>query len=78
MLMERPKPVEAARDIVRIAGNAGRYALHQMGCSAWAELGDQYGQATGGYRRHPASIQFYTTGEPLPLEIPENIILGVE
>lgn len=78
MLMERSKPVELARRTVGMVAAAGRYALHQMGCNAWAEFGDAYGEAVGGHKPHPASIQFYTTGEQLALEIPDNIITGTE
>lgn len=76
--MERPKPVEFLRDTAGMIARAGRFALHQVQGGGWAELGDRYGEATGGYKPHPASITYYSTPEQLTLEIPDNIEVGME
>lgn len=76
--MELCKPGELIRDTAGMVARAGRFALKQVQGGAWGEFGERYGEAVGGYKPHPASITFYTTGEQLQLDIPENIQLGAE
>lgn len=42
---------------------AARYALHQLGCTGFSDLGEKYGEEMGGHNVHPASIQYHETPE---------------
>lgn len=61
--------------LAKLPLEAARFAGHQLLGGAWGDFGERYGEAVGGYKPHPASIQFYTTGA---VEVPDNIIIGEE
>lgn len=61
--------------LAKLPLDAARFAGRQLLGGAWGDFGEKYGEAVGGHKVHPASIQFYTTGA---VEIPDNIQVGEE
>lgn len=57
---------KAINETLKAPFGFAKFLGHQMLGGAWGELGAQYGEATGGYEPHPASITFYTTSEEEP------------
>ena len=76
--MELSKPIEFARDTAGMVAKAGRFALHQMQGGAWAELPPLPQGPYEAPKRVSANITYYTTGDQLRLDIPDNINLGQE
>jgi hypothetical protein len=66
-------PVMELLKIAKLPISAMKFAGKQLLGGAFGELGNQYGEATGGHKVHPASLQFYRTPET-----GDNIQLGDE
>lgn len=71
--MEKLKIKTLPKRAFEIGSSAVKFCLHQMGGSGWSELGDKYGEAVGGYKRHPASITVISTPPEKPDPEPPTI-----
>lgn len=55
-----------AYETVKAPVTFAKFVGKQLLGGAWGDLGSTYGEEVGGHNVHPASIQFYTTGETEP------------